>query len=320
MSRRVKLGILQVMSGVLALSAMATVSQAQEKATTSGGENKPLVILIKEGGRVPAQALLTAKGADAVATAFFHLSGGARLTNGDAGMATTSARGGVVSLPALEASRVGEEGYLTALVNRASVGRSIRVSTVSAEDFAEALRLLSVPEGEVSSSNAPLLDDAGDRRALGNPGAVLRVSDQYLIVDYALVDPSGWSDAGVVTRPPDGSSARQGGPVAAGVCIRGPFGPGFVTWESLSPYYYSVLPEWGAPLLWATAPDDDIDAIYNHWWGYRYAWKVPDHCTAHGNDGLACCCNAAASVFGGTCRTANFNGAESGWPNWPLYR
>jgi hypothetical protein len=56
-----------------------------------------------------------------------------------------------------------------------------------------------------------------------------------------------------------------------GVCVRTPFGPGKVNWEFASPGQggagYSVKPESGSYLIWASPPSQGIDGIYRSSWG-----------------------------------------------------
>lgn len=105
---------------------------------------------------------------------------------------------------------------------------------------------------------------------------------------------------------PDASSPYATAEEALGVCVRVPWGPGKVNWGMSSPKSsgYSVAPESTSRLVWGAAPSQDIDAIYRHAWGCGVAYKVPNHCTAtvRSSGGISCCCNAAASLVGGSCR------------------
>ena len=65
-----------------------------------------------------------------------------------------------------------------------------------------------------------------------------------------------------------------------GVCVRTPFGPGKVNWEFASPGQggagYSVKPESGSYLIWASPLSQGIDGIYRSSWGGCTALKVPN--------------------------------------------
>jgi len=114
---------------------------------------------------------------------------------------------------------------------------------------------------------------------------------------------------------------------AAGVCIRTPFGPGWVNWTMSKPgqsgYKYSVKPETSNSLIWAQAPSQGIDGIYKASWGSCKAFKVPDSCTVtvHANGTLESCCNAAAALAGHVTKwtnTCSSSSSEAGWPDNPL--
>lgn len=89
-----------------------------------------------------------------------------------------------------------------------------------------------------------------------------------------------------------------------GVCVRVPWGPGKVEWSHSFPgvggQYFSVAPESNSTLFWAVAPGQNIDAIYNRFWGCGTALKIPDSCTATVTTGgqITTCCNAAMAAFG----------------------
>lgn len=117
------------------------------------------------------------------------------------------------------------------------------------------------------------------------------------------------------------------GAQAAGVCIRTPFGPGWVNWKMSNPgqsgYKYSVKPETSVPLIWAQAPSQGIDGIYKASWGSCTALKIPDSCTVDVNsDGtIGSCCNAAAALAGHVVKwtnTCSSSSTEASWPDNPL--
>jgi hypothetical protein len=177
--------------------------------------------------------------------------------------------------------------------------------------------------------------------------ALLFKEESYAIVDEGLVDWSRWQEDylvhPLVAPGTHNHSPQQLEPFVdyfdpsqtdpdwcPGACIRIPFGPGRVTWETGSPknFGWSVLLEGfngqnpSAYLVWGKAPSQAIDAMYNVYWGCGTALKVPDSCTAKASDpnlGVECCCNHAAAYFGHVCRFVNpGQGGEYNWPPCPL--
>lgn len=157
-----------------------------------------------------------------------------------------------------------------------------------------------------------------------NPNAMNRVY-LPLIATQREVDTSGVFqvfalDAATQTMTPVGAQA-------AGVCIRGPLGPGRVNWKFANPGQsgakYSVKPETSVPLVWAKSPAQDIDGIYRMAWGNCTALKVPDSCTVDVNSDntMSACCNAAMATLGHVVKwtnTCSSSSAEAGWPDNPL--
>ena len=293
------------------LAGVALLWGATEAQATAAKDEAPLVILIKEGGRLPAQTLLRSPGRTATVVSY-RLTGGATLSSGDGRHAVARFRDGRVSLPELVATKVGDEGDLVVVVDGKDVARHIRVATVSADHLLEARHLLGMSAADDVDASEPLIRSGVSG---GNGSATLRATDESLVVDMAMVDRSSWSDqseqVSIANRTP--------GKAGKAACIRTPFPPGWIEWQGLNPVanLYSVLPESSSSLVWGRAPSQDADALYNRYWGSNYAIKIPSHCTAYVWDNV-CCCNAAASVFEGVCRPADFSGAESGWPRNPL--
>jgi hypothetical protein len=99
----------------------------------------------------------------------------------------------------------------------------------------------------------------------------------------------------------DGEIARD---LWQSACIRVLWGPGKVEWQHSTPgaggQFFSVAPETTPTLVWAAAPQQDIDAIYNRFWGCGIALKIPSSCTATvtTSGGITACCNAAAAAIG----------------------
>lgn len=126
---------------------------------------------------------------------------------------------------------------------------------------------------------------------------------------------------------PDLQTLTPTGAQAAGVCIRGPLGPGWVNWKMSNPgqngYKYSVKPETSVNLIWAKAPSQAIDGVYRASWGNCSALKVPDSCTVDVNTSntISSCCNAAMAALGHVVKwtnTCSSSSSESGWPDNPL--
>ncbi len=286
---------------------------AQDRAVTSPA-TLPVVILIQEGTEMPAQPLLRRPvGDDTIVS--YAITGGATLADHEGRHATRPIRDPFVLVPALRATRPGDDGDLAVVVNGQPLRRSIRVATVTADHLREARRLVGADASPNSSD--PLLDISPARGAMIGERATLRVTATYLIVDYARVDRTQWSDEGIAVTY--GSGPNEPAQTAT-TCIRTPLGPGWIEWTVITDPRaggHSVLPEASNTLVWARAPSQDADARYNQFWPPLTAIKIPDHCTDYPALG-GCCCNYAASFVAGVCRLADFNGDERGWPREPL--
>lgn len=108
-----------------------------------------------------------------------------------------------------------------------------------------------------------------------------------------------------------------------GLCVRVPWGPGKAKWQSSSPgnggQSFSYSRESDPTMEWATAPDDNIDAIYRTSWGCSKALKVPDSCTAtvSTSASISTCCNAAMMALGYSATWINPS-TDAYFPDCPL--
>ncbi|NOK63604.1 MAG: hypothetical protein GFH27_549297n56 [Chloroflexi bacterium AL-W] len=109
------------------------------------------------------------------------------------------------------------------------------------------------------------------------------------------------------------------------LCIRPITGPGKVNWNFTDPGQagakYSVLPENGGALVWASPPQQNIDAIYRTSWGNCNAYKIPNSAIATFSDAdnAEICYNAFACSALGHCpkwvNPCDGNSAEDSWPD-----
>jgi hypothetical protein len=108
------------------------------------------------------------------------------------------------------------------------------------------------------------------------------------------------------------------------LCLRVPWGPGWVNWEMSSPFSagFSVKPENSSSVVAAKAPGQELDWMYHKSWGCGRAYKVPDSCTAtvSSSGSISCCCNSAMMALGHVCKWINpaTEPPAGSWPNCPL--
>lgn len=135
---------------------------------------------------------------------------------------------------------------------------------------------------------------------------------------YALVNEQ---QLNLEDLPLEGHVSLEGELYSKGLCVRVPWGPGKVDWNMSNPSSlgYSVKPETSSTLIWASGSSQDIDGIYNKFWGCGDAFKVPDSCTAdvYSSGTISCCCNAAMMALGHVCKWVN--PGSIGWANCPLF-
>jgi hypothetical protein len=257
------------------------------------------LLLVREGATVPPRALAAIE--DVGKELRFAIGAGSvRFGDGAAVVAEKSGTDGVVSTPALRAGRAHDESFIEITVQGRSLG-VLHVRTIPVETWAMILDALSA-----------------------DPGAVVERTSDYAVVNEALMKSS---NQGMQQRlgsaPPaqEFANAESGGMRAAGVCFRQLWGPGWVNWNIGNPaqWGYSVKPENSWPLVWARAPGQDADGIYNWYWGCNEAVKVPDNCTATVGDGqISCCCNMAGAALGHVCEWVYPADSSIGWPICPL--
>lgn len=273
-----------------------TVEQSLVSPTGAGDDvsldHEPLLtLLIDEGTVLAAYPLpeLLPTGATRVTvevasgSARFHDSGGAE------GIVAYS-HGGVMP-PGLQAGRAYDESL-------------IRLSLKGGE-----------PLGMLRVRTLPM---AGVRHLISTIGAdsqaLLRFEEHAALLDERRLRVEARGIRMSLTGEPTGQAQ------AADICIRSPFGPGWVNWNMYNPSGagYSVKPEGSFSLSWASAPGQDADGIYNHWWRCGTALKIPDSCTATvgGGGHISCCCNAALAAAGYVCQWVN--PGLIGWPGCPL--
>lgn len=113
------------------------------------------------------------------------------------------------------------------------------------------------------------------------------------------------------------------------LCIRLLIGPGKVFWDFTDKTpreaKYSVKPENSDPLVWGSAPQQNVDGIYRTQWGCCKAFKIPDSCDFHytssGGDWWACCNIAADKLAKKKLKwvdPCNNDKPEKGWVDCPL--
>ena len=98
--------------------------------------------------------------------------------------------------------------------------------------------------------------------SLNRSGALKRHPD--LAIETMVDATDGTTDIALAAAQPEAEAA------VLGLCIRVAWGPGKVKWNwsnpQASPYYYSYKPESATALKWASAPEDDLDAMYKRSW------------------------------------------------------
>ena len=150
--------------------------------------------------------------------------------------------------------------------------------------------------------------------SLDRTGALKRHPD--LAIETLVNATEGTTDMALAAAQPEAEAA------ALGLCIRVAWGPGKVKWNwsnpQASPYYYSYKPESATALKWASAPEDDLDAMYKRSWSACNALKVPDSATitVNSNGTWSKCENAAMAALGHVVKWVNTcSGPESSFPD-----
>ena len=322
-----------VLAGAATMLFRVAPSKAQEPQPKSVGQ---ISLLVEKGFVLPPQSLARQKTDDFAAVGdstrliviepiespqqlgrrrsldvTFSITGDARFEDkaGQGLLTVTSAEGGVIRTPAIEAAPHFGESFLQALVDGQPVVEKLRVATLEAGGIENLKKYL-------SGDDDPAILAMGDHYAVIDESR-MRVTEETVTVEGT--DPAEAIRVGLPERTDPNASSQN---LAAGLCIRTPFGPGKVkwTWDSPAayPWRYSIKPECCSNLRWASAPADDIDAIYRRSWGCGTALKVPNSCTLtwNSNGSWSSCCNAAAWVAGH--RPQWVNPSQHGFPYCPL--
>jgi hypothetical protein len=310
-----------ILVGVAAPLARVAPSRAQEPQPRDG---RRLSFLVEQGYVLPSQLLVGVENEGAARTApsdrsnrlifaepvrlpqrsktdapfdvTFTISGNARFESAQGLIAVTGAENGVIVTPPIVAGTAFGESFVRVMVDGQTVIENLRVATLEAGSIGNLTRIIGA-------------DD---------PGLIV-LGDHYAVLDESKMRETTQTVTGRVELPSkiDGKSVddtwNRVAPkidqqrVTSGVCIRSPFGPGWVNW------HWSSSNPW-ATNGWAYKPEtlnvvyraddlagDAIDGLYKISWGCGTAFKVPDSCTVdmyQGDSTIYYCCNAAAWAAG----------------------
>ncbi|MCI0417758.1 MAG: hypothetical protein L0312_00820 [Acidobacteria bacterium] len=265
-------------------------------------------------GGVPAERLILNKLIELSASAprnvqaetevVFRLDGGSARFEQNGGRilhaATSTVIGGMLRLPAIKAGKADEESLLKVLVDGEEVFERLPVTTVPAEAFREL-----------------------EQYRADNEAAFLSVADHSAIVDTSkLTVTPGKLVSEVISLNGSPIPAEEKRQIHIN-SFTDPWKAGLVIWNITDPKGagYSYLPELPpAELKWASAPRNEVDAIYNKNWGCDVALKIPNHCTARiFKDWMIGFCNPIISLKKGRIRWVTpAQGEEKDWPRCPL--
>jgi len=292
------IGALLTVFHVLPESLYAQPPAEAEQSATPG--HRPITFAIEAGSDLPEQVLLELKPQDKLLARFELLEGNAKFGSTHLSLdqlrengrvVEIPVRGGIVTMPPLQAGTVDDVSLVHVTVNGTILLDDLRVVTLSPGDM-ETLR------AEIE----------------GFSEAVLAMADTYAIIDEEKLIP-------YLDQSTGETQGFEGAPCGSYPCTRAPVGPGEVKWLTSNPAAegYSVKPETGSTLVWATPPIQYIDGIYKTNWGCSLALKVPDSCTAEvsGGEIIECCCNATLYLLGYKCKAINPY-LFSDWPDCPL--
>lgn len=242
----------------------------------------------------------------------FTISGDARFENKSAQglMVVTATENWIIKTPTIRAGPDFGESFIQALIDGQPIIEQLRVATLEVGGIENLKRFFSGPDD-------PAILVLGDHYAVIDESQ-MRVTEEAVELNGA--EPSVTSGLGKAGKPESIHPNADAENLAAGLCIRTPFGPGKVKWTWSTPWSsgYSVKPESSGSLVRASAPDDSIDAIYRRSWGCGTALKVPNSCTLtwNSNGSWSSCCNAAAAALGHVPQWVNPR--NHGFPNCPL--
>ena len=159
-----------------------------------------------------------------------------------------------------------------------------------------------VPAGE---HTRVLTVSAGQLARLADAPEVVESGPHFLAVDEDMVGtlvegkvPAAGAAKMTTDQGADGAAGPALGPSVASLCIRTPFGPGWVDW-SFHPNstQWRSKPEDEDRWVGANANGQDTDAVHHNGWGCNVI-KIPDDCdaTVNSDGSYSCCCNAALSA------------------------
>ncbi len=182
--------------------------------------------------------------------------------------------------------------------------------TSEQQNKAERLRVATVEVGNI----ATLQDILGTDQTAAVFGKHFAFVDEDMLME---------STEGIWLAMDINDENAQSRVVARGVCIRVPWGPGWVNWRFSNPRGagYSVKPE--DPnvkhLVWPQTPGQDLDGLYNSNWENCTSYKVTSNCTidVHSNGYAEHCCHAGFWLAGYRPHWINPCLLDD-WPNEPL--
>ena len=222
--------------------------------------------------------------------------GGARFKNVERITATRTVENGLINTPDIIPGPTNDESFITVLIGGQVVLDNLRVATLPAGGIQKLLRYIPATD--------PSLVILGDHYAVVDENKLTDVSDETVTL---------------FGRVPGGKKKRGDEFTTQGLCIRTIRPPGIVKWYINNPAGagFSYKPEGPNALVWASAPSNAIDGIYNKNWGCGIALKVPTSCTISWYSSYySACCNAAAAAIGKVPRWVN--PGSIGWENCPL--
>jgi hypothetical protein len=329
-----------VLAGAAATLTRVAPSKAQEPHPINGGR---LSLLVEQGFVMPSQLLASVENAgtanvaasvnsnrlafteslklagqfkpDAPFDATFTISGNARFDTPEGLIAVTGAEGGVIMTPPIVAGPTFGESFIDVLVYGQKVIENLRVATLEPGGVENLTKIIGTDD--------PGLIVIGDHYAVLDENK-MRETTQTVTGLVELPSKRGGKTREVLLNQAESKIDEQGS--TAALCIRTPFGPGWVNWHG----YTSASNPWASE-GWGYKPEsitgvafraDDLardatDGPYRRSWGCGVAYKIPDSCTVdvrRGN-GWSYCCNAAAWAAGH--RVGFVSPSAIGGPNCP---
>jgi len=335
--------LLAALFGLILASAAALLmrpapSKAQEPQPRDG---KRVSLLVEQGFVLPSQRLVSVKNKGGVCInpwdvhcvilaepvelpersktdepfdVTFTISGNARFKTPQGILAVTSTEGGVIMTPPIVAGPAFGESFVRAVVDGQTVIENLRVVTLETGG----------------------IDNLKKYIGTDDPGLIV-LGDHYAVLDESKMRVTTQAVTGRTEGPTKKDGKTGGDPqeqsssqiadqnAVDGVCIRAPWGPGWVDWvwgwsNPWATNGYAYKPESANVVYRADdLADDAVDALYNKYWGCGVAFKVPDSCTVTVYQGepntLHYCCNAAMWAIGH--RVEWVNPSQHGFPKCP---